>query len=341
MSRHFRTGDNAMKKVPVLNPNRKHKAARLFASVAALLLLAGWVVLFQPGYGIVQSASAQVNIQKVGEAVTETVGEAAGQSAQNLAGGEPSAPEQGEESAAGPEGIVLNPPENVPGESAELAPEEETKVYDTGPGSMYYIDCSMVGGPSIVDLDAETLRAQIAQIETVASAPEPARTAMIDTLFPILRRFQDMVSPPWDIKSLKEGESPPWLLADSRRYSPFDVVGGGGPPAAAGKPVPPFPPLEQVGGQQPQVTSAQVASALRLVGVVGEPGSYLAVLRGPGGEELRLGVGDEVTRQGDAVFIVTDISLAAVRIANRARPNDQALVQFVSREGIADMSISY
>ena len=311
--------------------------------VVAIVIVAGYLAASY--FGTIQSANAQVNYGRIGQTVTEQITENAGRSSLDQAGGQPleGAPE-GAPSAGGAEGVVLGGPGSFPpvGETAEPANEGAPPVtYDISPGSQYYTSSEDIGGQRVQDLAPATLRALVAQIPLVTSQPdENYRQLIIATLVPILERFQVMVRAPAQAGSFPVGKGP-WD-SGSRRYSPFDIVGGGGPPPGRSTPVPPFPPLQQEGGGQKAEgpTAADVASALKLVGVLGQPGNYTAILTGAGVEK-RLAIGDEVGKIGDVVFIVTDISMSSVRIANQARPNDQGLIQFVSRQGIADISLSY
>jgi len=309
--------------------------------VATIVVLLGavYVFMFRSDPGLVQSASAQVNPQRIGESITQQI-EQAPKSSLESAGGQASPPPAAGETPAGEE-IPVIPAENAPGETAQLPAAESgaVNVSDTQPGGKYYLDSEGVGGTKFTDLDAASVQALVLQIPDIARESPEVQRILLDTLMPILLRFRTMVSPPKQFENIGTEQTVPWK-SDSNRYSPFDIIGGGGPPVGATQPVPPFPPLEQTGGPQEQGPNAQqVASAFKLVGIIGEPGNYQAILSGP--KELQVRVGDEFVTVGETTFMVADITIVAVRIVNKAQAGDQGLIQFVSREGIADVSISY
>jgi len=336
-----------MSKLPVLKQKINAMGITRFVpyAIGLVVLIVGFMGL-RSGLGLVGPASAQVNVQRVGEAAAEQATgaprsslEQAGEAA-TAAPAEGENPAGGEVSAGGAGELVLNEPANVPGETAAPADQTPAVVYETGPGTRFYVSEAGVGGVDIRDTDVPTLRSFFGQMELIAVQPEPIRNSLIELGTSIMSRFQAMVSPPWDPKWLQAGETPPWL-ADTHRYSPFDPVGGGGPTAGPTKPVPPFPPLERTGGaRQVEITAVQIAAGIELRGVLGEPGNYRAILRS-GSTELNLGVGEDLVTIGDTTFVVTEVNLGSVRIASDKRPSDQALIQFVSRAGIADISISY
>lgn len=327
-----------MKNAPVNKADNIWTVANLIPLFAiAILVIASGFVVFSSRSGLMQEASAQVNVPKIGEQVGQQVTESGGRTSLDQAREEE--PPTTEQELAGEQEITtIAPPEDMPGETAELPGTEKTFVqYDLGPGSPYYISREGIGGKRFTELTPDELYEQLSKVSMVAQQPEPARKIMMEILMPVMLRFQYMVSPK---PELKPGEKEPWV-SGARRYSPFDVVGGGGPPVGPTKPVPPFPPLEQVGGLVSQGPSAQqVASAIRIIGILGEEGSYLAILN-VAGVEKKVSVGDEVATVDESAFVVTEITMNAVRIANRARPADQGLIQFTSRKGIADISISY
>jgi hypothetical protein len=304
-------------------------------------------VLFGSGFGVTPSASAQVNMAKIGEQAAGQITENAGKASTDQAAAPPAsqAPPPGA-APANPSAVstpgseaVLNELEGSVGESAQ-APGSEQTVYDTTPSGAYYVNSEGVGGPALTELTRADFLAAIEKVPEFQAAPPEAKPALLQSLIPVLFRFQVMVTPPKDYKEIRPGQKTPWSAGNLRRYSPFDIVGGGGPPIGKTKPVPPFPPLVQLNEPKNVVTSSQIASGLKLVGVVGEEGHYLAILTGAG-QEKRLAIGDEIIRIGDDSFIVSDITLSSVRISNKKRPADQALIQFVSRQGIENVSISY
>jgi hypothetical protein len=307
--------------------------------VATIVVLLGavYVFMFRSDLGLVQSAGAQINPQRIGESITQQI-EQAPKSSLESAGGQASPPPAAAETPAGGE-IPVIPAENAPGETAQPAETGAGTVYDTQPGSRFYVDSTGVGGTKFTDMDAASVQALVLQIPDIAKEAPEVQRMMLDTLMPILLRFRTMVSPPKAFENVGAEGTVPWK-SDSSRYSPFDTVGGGGPPVGAAQPIPPFPPLEQVGGPQEQGPNAQqVASAFKLVGIIGEPGDYRAILTGP--KSLQVRIGDEFVTVGETVFTVADITFGAVRIVNKARAGDTGLIQFVSRQGIADVSISY
>jgi hypothetical protein len=340
--------DIIMNLKPVNNSTRKSALPRVLPLAGlAITLVAGFFILFGSGYGGAQVASAQVNFPKIGEQVAGQVSESAGKSSVSQAPDQAAPPPTalaGEtapgEMSAGMTESEVSTLEGIPGESATSSGAGDQVVYDTSPGSAWYVNGEGVGSVKLTDLTTDQLLSEIQKIPEYAAAPDKAKATLLQTLMPILERFQVMVSPPIKLTELKPGEKPPWEAGNLRRYSPFDVVGGGGPPPGKTTPIPPFPPLTQQNKPKNLVSASQLAAGLKLVGVLGEPGSYQAILTGAGMEK-RLRVGDELTKVGEESFIISDITMSSVRISNKERPADQALVQFVSRSGIADVSISY
>jgi len=327
-----------MNTFPGNNGDRRAMLLRLLPYAGILVLLvAGYFVLFHSGLGSMPSAQAQVNYPRIGEQVVEGVTEAAAEHEAGLAGAgreveAPGSAEVVEERE--PEAVPSR--ELPPGESAEPEAEEAKgpPVY-VGPGSLYYTSSEGIGGKSFADLEPQELR------EFLMSIPEiGGSVTQVDSLMPLLLRFQTMAKPS---EPYPQAGVPPWQ-SGWRRYSPFDPIGG---PATAIAPraraVPPFPPLVRVEGREVRgPTAQQVADALRLVGVMGEPGAYLVILSGFGYEKV-LTVGEEIHRIGDFAYVVTDISLGEVRIARVGKPDDVGLIQFTPREGsgISELSITY
>jgi len=306
----------------------KAHTVRIISISLGVILLASIAAFLTPGIGSLHPAGAQVNLQKIQEQTVGTISE--GMSKTSLE--QP----QGEETPqpATPESPQPTMPEQLPpGESAEDLAQPPAQTFDTGEGSPYYISCEGLGGKHIADLDSETMRSLLAQLPQVQGNQE-----ILDTLMPIMERFQVMVRPP--MEKFEKGQEP-WE-SGAKRYSPFDPAGGGAPPPRM-TPVPPFPPIAQkeTGKPREEPTATDVASRLKLVGILGGEGNYVAILK-MGTEEKRVSIGDELVRIGEAKFVIGDITLNAVKIINATRPTEPAgIVQFSGRQGISNISISY
>jgi len=319
-----------MKEKLVKKGNNRENWTAAFVPYAAIVavLIISYFVLFHTGLGSINSAQAQVNLGKVGEVVVDTVTEAATekQAELNEATGELESPgSTAEEGEGGGEEVPVGQPAD-----SGTAKGEPT---DTGPGSAYYMSREGLGGKNITELNEQELATYILQLTEVGGNTEYLELAM-----PIMERFQVMVSPPEVIT--EEGV---WL-SGTRRYSPFDPVGGG-PTKVAGpatKPIPPFQPMEELAGKKgPEITAEQAARAIKLVGVMGEEGEYFAILNILGDEKI-VRVGDELGPYLEQTYTVLEISLDAVKIANIAYPSDVGIVSFVERDvsGIIEFSIS-
>jgi hypothetical protein len=223
-----------------------------------------------------------------------------------------------------------------PGESAEPEEEEGEPIY-IGPESPYYTSSQGLGGMELEDLSADELRAlllRLPQLQGMESA--------LNTLVPVLQRFQLMIQPPLTLDDF-HGE-PPWM-STSTRYSPFDPVGLQPPTMRRQRPVPPFQPIPGVpaGPTGPDITAQMVANNINLVGVLGEAGSYLAILD-IGGDQKVVGVGDEIGRRGEYAYVVDEISFGQVRIAREGRPEDTGIIFFTEQAGtggVQELSIAY
>lgn len=325
-----------MEKPPTPESNESRALLRLILpAVFGVLLVAGYLVLSQPGLGVLPSAQAQVNVQRIGESVAETVTEEGSKTSLDVAaeqtGEEGEATEEEEEVQPGVEPIEFEEGELPPGETAELGGGEEEAF------PLPSISTEGVGGTPIADLSPDEMREMLEELPETGGSKR-----VIDALMPILRRFQVMVSPPWSSPREFGAERKPWE-ADSRRYSPFDPVGQRTPGARARvEAIPPFPGFggEERPGEKEHPTVEQFVRTLSLRGVVGEPGNYRAIISGQG-QERQFGVGEEIATVGDSVFVVKEITMNGVRIENAAFSGEEALLQFVERTGIADVSISY
>lgn len=315
-----------MNRQQVPQSNDRDKIARYvpFAAIVVLVVVS-YFVLFQPGFGIINQASAQINPVAIGEDLAEQLSETAGSTSLDDAAEQPS-----EEAA--PEDIF---------ETGDPPPVEISPPGGTGGGELRYtISDEDVGGTDFKDLTPEEIR------ERLYLLPELRRNdVLIEKAMPILIRFQTMVKPPWEWT--EEDEEGPWE-SGARRYSPFDPVGLRDPSEGQGLPrfaMPPFPPLDEEGGTTPrgEPTAHQVALASVVVGVLGEPGNFLAIIEG-GGERRHLRIGDEIQATEITTFVVTEISPGGVIIQNISRTGDVGRIKFrAGNEDISGitMSISY
>ncbi len=292
-------------------------------AVIAVLLIVGYFILFHTGNN---TAQAQVNPGRVGEAVVEQITGAATERSAEIAEVEAELEDPGSTGMDfEEEEIDITPSEDMAGDSVELIEEPEEEMVSV---MDFSLSSEGLGGKYINDLDQEELSQYLFQLEDTQGDPR-----CVNQLIPILQRFQVMTSPPRSWMHLEEDETPPWL-SESRRYSPFDPVGGGGgaAPSMLGHPIPPFPPIERgVDYVETGLTAQQVARSIKLVGVMGEAGDYMAILSAYG-EDVVLNVGDEVITRENQTFIVEEISQTGVRIMNQARPQDKGLIQFVEQE---------
>jgi len=317
-----------MKEKLVKKENNRETGTAAFVPYAAIfaVLIISYFVLFHTGLGSINSAQAQVNLGKVGEVVVDTVTEAATEKQGELseATGELESPGSTVEEGEGEEIPVDLPADAAPAKGEPL---------DTGPGSAYYMSREGLGGKNITELNDQELATYILRLTEVSG-----NISYLGLAMPIMKRFQVMVSPPEDIT-----EQGVWL-SGTRRYSPFDAIGGG-PSKVTGlavRPVPPFQPLEDIVDKKgPEITAQQAARAIKLVGVMGQEGEYFAILNIIGDEKI-VRVDDELGPYLDQTYRVMEISMDAVRIANVAYPNDVGIVSFVERDvsGIIEFSIS-
>jgi len=221
-----------------------------------------------------------------------------------------------------------------PGESAEEEEEEREPVY-VGPGSPYYTSSEGIGGRELSELGTDELQVFLQRI--------PEAQGSMDVLLAILERFQFMIQPPLDYEEF-EG-SPPWE-SDAARYSPFDPVGLQTPVSRRARPVPPFQPIPGIDGgpeRGPEITAQLVANNLDIVGVMGEPGDYLAIIDVAGDQKV-VAEGDEIGRRGEYAYLVDEISFGQVRIVRDGNPQDTGIIFFTEQQGgggIAEISISY
>lgn len=329
-----------MNKLPGNNSDRQIQIARLIPYLSiGVLLVASYFILFHSGTGFMQSAQAQVDVGRVGEQIVETVTEAAGERQGELAEAEqemadPGITEDEEEPMEVPEEIA--PEDLPPGESAEPEEEEREPVY-IGPESPYYTSSEGLSGSSLESLPSDELRTLLLMLPQMQG-----NEGALDTLMPIIQRFQLMIQPPLAYERF-EGE-PPWM-SDSARYSPFDPVGLQPPPPRSQRPVPPFRPIPGVEGptQGPDITAQMVANNINLVGVMGEEGEYLAILD-IGGDQKVVSVGDEIGRRGEYAYLVDEISFGQVRIVREGRPEDTGIIFFTEQAGaggVQEISIAY
>ncbi len=314
-------------------PDDRSSHARYFGYAAVFVLaIAGYFVLFQPGFGVLESARAQVNPVRIGESVAETITEHGGASSLDTAAEQMAEEAVREQEAEGIPGIEI-PEELPPGESAEAA---QVSIAGGVELPTYYISYEGLGGQDFRDMEDEELR------EALMLVPEVRGEARIaDLMMPILRRFQVMTSPPTPDPV---GDEVPAWDSGMRRYSPFDALGrdGGTIPGPIHS-IPPFPPLDL--GEGPvspdEPTAGQVARMLTIVGIIGEPGNYRAIIAG-GGQQRLFQVGDVVEATERTSFVVEEITMSAVVIANETRSGDRAPILFTESDpGISGISISF
>lgn len=308
-------------------------------SLIFVLFLLGIFIVYT-GSALVNPARAQVNLGRVGEVVTDTVSEAAAERAGEIA--------EAELELEGPGEVIEVVPEEElpPPESAELEPQEPelTEEQARQISAQYETSSEGIGGKNFRDLTDYELRQNLDDIINMlwgASSEE-----LVSGLLPIFQRFQIMVSNPKE--QVDDWVQPPWD-SGTRRYSPFDPPGISGAPPIGIRPVPAF--LNPMGpgivqGPDLQPTAQQIALITVLKGVMGEPGSYFAILIPPGeSTEIRVTQGDTIASWpiGDtpANYIVTEITLSGVKIINENRPAEVGLIQFAARTGIPEISISY
>jgi hypothetical protein len=301
-----------------------------------VLVVASWFVLFQPGVGIMKSASAQANVEKIGEDAAESVTENAGRSSVDTATEQPPTEAPDETGAAGQAPVETGMPEGElpPGESAETQPStEEAESTRT-----YYLDYEGIGRPSFTELTPEQIESALYNIRETKQ-----NEVFIAKLVPIMLRFQTMVKPPWEYV---EGGNLPWDSGASR-YSPFDTVGitGREPPVGRPEAIAPFPPLEQEAGPSAgargEPEAKDISAAFIVVGILGEPGDFLAIVDGLG-QRLQVRVGDEIPATANTSFVVTEISITmGVRIQNSKRESDTDIIHFAaSDEKLSGVTLS-
>ncbi len=331
-----------MNKLPQ-NTNDFHgKVSRLWPYLAiAALIVISYLVLFHTDLLRMSPAQAQVNVGKVGEAVTEQVTGAAAEHNADLSQAE-AATESGETpQASTPQTGTPAEGEAAPsigepiGESAQAGGEADAAAPPSA--ASYSISTEGIGGKKLIDLTNEEIRQGLLSLTDVGGSEQ-----ITNALMPIILRFKIMVSPPENYAQLPDSQLP-WK-STSTRYSPFDPVGvRTSQPAGAGHAMPPFPPVVSTTPEttRPRITAQQVADAIKLKGVMGEAGDYLAILTLPTGEKI-VKVGDEVGTLQDITFVVDEISLNSVRIRNVKKEDDKGVIQFVEEEsiGVTEFSIS-
>lgn len=300
--------------------NDQDKFARYvpFAAIVVLVVVS-YFVMFQPGFGIINEASAQINPVAIGEDLAGQLSETAGRTSLD------DAVEQPAEEAA-PVDIL---------ETGATPPSVGT----AGSELQYTISDADVGGTDFKDLTPEEIREHLYQLPELRGSD-----VLIDKAMPVLIRFQTMVKPPWEWT--EEGDDP--VESGARRYSPFDPVGlrhGPRGPRVTPFAMPPFPPLEDTGGlpERGEPNAYEAALASVVVGILGEPGNFLAIIEG-GGERRQLRIGDEIQATERTTFVVTEISPSGVTIQNIHRTGDIGRIKFRSgNEDISGitMSISY
>ncbi len=305
-----------------------------------ILLVVSYFALFHSGNGFMQTASAQTQPGRIGEAITDTVTGAAAEHSGDIAEVEaeldsPASMEEETEPAGPPE---IDEADLPPGESAELGVDAGGQtVIDIREGTPYYTNAEGVGGNEFIEMDEDEIRLILMEVDAIMGSE-----AIVNSLMPLVLRFQEMVSPPVDPRTF--GENPPWT-SESRRYSPFDPVGIQGGPIRRSEAVPPFrnplPGIDVV-VDQPEINAEMVAQSISLVGVIGEPGSYQAILTAFG-YERRVAIGDEVITISEKTYIISDISLLNIIITDNSNERDTAVIPFIEQEraGIAEMSFSY
>jgi len=316
--------------------NENSPAFKLTSAVPYIAIIAvvavGYFVLFHTGVGSINSAQAQVNPGRIGDAIVDTVTGAAAESEAELSEA------MGELEDTGPDmGLEEGSEIAVDVPSAEL--EEMVEIMEelyTGEGSAYFTSREGLGGKKLIELSQAELAADLLNLSEIGGNLQYLGLAL-----PIMTRFQAMVSPPYEI-----GQDKPWLVSGTRRYSPFDMITVGRPvtqPNVTG-PIPPIhSPYEDEEGpdDRPEISAVQVAQALKLVGVMGEADGYFAIINAQGSESIYR-AGDKMGPYMNQTYIVTEITLDAVRIVNNAFPSDTAMIQFFERDisGIREFSIS-
>jgi len=301
-----------------------------------VLLVVSYFALFHSGVGFTNSANAQVNLGRVGEAAAETATGAASEHAADIAeveGGLETPVDEGVE----PDTDEPIPAGDAPAESVEII-SDGRYMPDTGPGTIWFTDPTGIDGTRIYDLTPQEMFDSLLALEDLQGSVEAATSMM-----PILLRFQTMVSPP--MESWVEDEEP-WVSGE-RRYSPFDPVGMGDPtPTRRYEPVPPFqnplPGLVQTDHTADMINAQSVAASLSLIGVFGDVGDYRAIISA-GEYEKTVGVGEELITISQKTYIVEEITLLNIKIVNVDRPDDTALISFIDQErsGISELSFSY
>ena len=203
------------------DPGRAPKRIVLILCIL-LAVAAGYLLFSRSDSGLIRPVIAQVNFNKIEQQTAGSIAASGNKAAQAGQAPQQAPPPEGAPttetgSTEGTKGIVLTEPSNLPGETAPVSTGATEPSLPTTEGSPYYIDCSNIGGPHITDLDPDTLKAEIGQISMVASQAEPGKSAMINTLFPLLQRFQVMVGEPWKPDPTNPQSTPPWLTTGTRR----------------------------------------------------------------------------------------------------------------------------
>lgn len=322
-----RTGLPEMAKIAYKSTKTSPKKA-VPVIVALIIGVIGLYLLFTPGFGLTEVAVAQVDPTRIGETVTESVGESTRQETEKvseaMSATEGPGETEGEPVDEEPQGDIADNPE--PADSDQQDPLAGVEISAEG-----------IGGKDITELTLPELYISLMKLDAVTEVNYPFFIA-------IMARFQQMVRPPINTENFDLAENPPWI-SESRRYSPFDPVGTRPPvPAMQTRPLPPFQNPEVIAGpRRPEVTAAQVASAFRITGVMGEPGNYRAILVGLN-QEKTVTTGDIVAQMEDLVFIVEEITLNNVKVIKEGNSSDFGLISFGGREtheSIQEFSISY
>ncbi len=308
-------------------------------AVILVMFLLGIFIIYS-GSALINPARAQVDLGRVGEVVTDTVSGAAAERAGEIA--------EAELELESPAEVIEEVPEEElpPPESIEVEPEEQeiTEEQERAIIAQYHTSSEGIGGKKFRDLNDFELRQNLDDIITMIFGA--SNEAAVSGLLPIFQRFQVMVSSPYE--QIDDWNQPPWD-SGARRYSPFDPPGIAGAPPIGIRPVPPFPNPLGVGvvrGPELTPTARQIAQLTVLKGVMGEPGSYFAILIPPDGRaEIRVTEGDSIATWpvGDtpANYIITEITLSGVKIINENKPAEVGLVHFRARTGMPEISISY
>jgi len=337
-----------MKKQPVEKKNMKDVIRKYlpYGVIAALILVSGFILLRSES-GLVGSVQAQTNPQAIGDTIVDTVTGAAAEHNAEIAEAEREIETAGDEPEPVEEEMAPSL-EDVLGETAvpEMQGAPEVEPVFVGPGSPYYTSSEGLGGLNIVEMTYDELYRALFLLNEIQAAPN--QTGAVSQLLPVVTRFQHMVTPPREVVEgvgINEEEDIPWE-SGARRYSPFDPVGvDSGVPSGRATPLPPFS-FDITGrdistvDEGPECSASNVASSLTLKGVIGEVGNYRCILEGMG-EEKELGVGEEVVYLCEKHYIVMEITLTMVVIADETDMSNRGVVQFGSREGISGISISY